>query len=131
MSKKYQTPKVECKDGRTYYNGEIVAEFIDNLGLSFNAGNVVKYLARAGKKDGNTEVSDLEKAVYYLDRELKIAKVLAAEIKEKEIESLLADDWEIKEEKLALSWAEILEAGRCFPFAVEYTEFKKRLGFKE
>lgn len=35
-------------------------------GLDFNLGNAVKYLCRAGKKDGATEIEDLEKAVWYI-----------------------------------------------------------------
>lgn len=39
--------------------------------LGFNLGNVVKYLSRAGKKDGNSRERDLEKALWYLDREIR------------------------------------------------------------
>ena len=34
--------------------------------------NVVKYVARAGKKDPNKEIEDLKKAQFYLDRRIKI-----------------------------------------------------------
>jgi len=33
--------------------------------------NVVKYVARAGKKDPTKELEDLEKAAFYLDRKIK------------------------------------------------------------
>lgn len=33
--------------------------------------NVVKYVARAGKKDINKEIEDLKKASFYLDRKIK------------------------------------------------------------
>lgn len=33
--------------------------------------NVVKYVARAGKKDYSKEVEDLKKAAFYLDRKIK------------------------------------------------------------
>lgn len=36
--------------------------------LGFNLGNVVKYAARAGKKDDRLQ--DLRKALYYLQREI-------------------------------------------------------------
>ena len=36
--------------------------------------NVVKYVARAGKKDKNKEIEDLEKARYYLDRKINNLK---------------------------------------------------------
>jgi hypothetical protein len=33
--------------------------------------NVVKYVARAGKKDKTKEIEDLKKAAFYLDRKIK------------------------------------------------------------
>lgn len=33
--------------------------------------NVVKYVARAGKKDISTEIEDLKKAAFYLNRKIK------------------------------------------------------------
>ena len=33
--------------------------------------NVVKYVARAGKKDKTKELEDLKKALWYLDRKIK------------------------------------------------------------
>lgn len=36
--------------------------------------NVVKYIARAGKKNTNTEIEDLSKAVFYLERRIKLLK---------------------------------------------------------
>jgi hypothetical protein len=34
--------------------------------------NVVKYVARAGKKDPTKEIEDLKKAAFYLDRRIKL-----------------------------------------------------------
>jgi hypothetical protein len=34
--------------------------------------NVVKYVARAGKKDPAKEIEDLKKAAFYLDRRIKL-----------------------------------------------------------
>jgi hypothetical protein len=45
-----------------------VIDVIDDWSLSFNLGNVVKYVARAQHK-GN-ELEDLEKAAWYLAREI-------------------------------------------------------------
>lgn len=39
--------------------------------MNFNRGNVVKYVARAGLKNPATEVEDLKKARFYLDREIE------------------------------------------------------------
>lgn len=40
--------------------------------LGFNLGNTVKYISRAGKKDDL--IQDLEKARWYLDREINNLK---------------------------------------------------------
>ena len=42
--------------------------------VGFNLGNTLKYISRAGKKD-NT-IQDLEKALFYLDREIQNIKNL-------------------------------------------------------
>lgn len=39
--------------------------------FNFNRGNALKYIIRAGKKDPAREVEDLNKAIWYLDREVK------------------------------------------------------------
>lgn len=38
--------------------------------LGFRLGNAVKYISRAGKKDPATRLEDLEKAAWYLNREI-------------------------------------------------------------
>ena len=47
---------------------------IDAKGLNFCRGNAVKYISRAGKKDPAKEIEDLEKAVWYLQREIEKLK---------------------------------------------------------
>ena len=47
---------------------------VEAWNLSFCLGNVVKYVARAGKKDPSKVVEDLEKARWYLDREISRLK---------------------------------------------------------
>ncbi len=59
-------------DGNAYETIKI----IEAWGLGFNLGNTVKYLSRAGKKDDI--VQDLEKARWYLDREIANLKAKAA-----------------------------------------------------
>lgn len=44
---------------------------IQDWGLSFCLGNVVKYLARAGRKDGNSKLQDLLKAKQYIEFEIE------------------------------------------------------------
>lgn len=55
-----------------YTDGKIeVIDFIEDKGLNFHRGNAVKYIVRAGKKNPGKEVEDLQKAVWYLNREIK------------------------------------------------------------
>ena len=42
--------------------------------VGFNLGNTLKYISRAGKKDNL--IQDLEKALFYLDREIQNRKKL-------------------------------------------------------
>ena len=60
-------------DHPSHYNtGKIeVIDFIEDQNLNFNLGNAVKYISRAGKKDPKKFREDLEKAIWYLNRELK------------------------------------------------------------
>ncbi len=55
-----------------YYNagGVEVIDFIDAHGLNFSRGNIIKYVTRAGLKDGEDELTALLKARFYLDREI-------------------------------------------------------------
>ena len=48
-----------------------VIDYIEDQGLSFNLGNVVKYVSRAGFKSGEGKHTDLGKAMYYLRREIE------------------------------------------------------------
>jgi hypothetical protein len=58
-----------------YTDGKIeVIDFIEDKGLNFHKGNVVKYVVRAGKKDPSKEIEDLEKALWYLNREINRLK---------------------------------------------------------
>lgn len=55
-----------------YTSGGIeVIEAIEAWELGFNLGNAVKYIARAGKKDPARTVEDLQKARWYLNREIQ------------------------------------------------------------
>lgn len=53
-----------------YTFGKIeVLDVIEDWQLGYNRSCVIKYVARAGKKDN--ELEDLKKARFYLDREIK------------------------------------------------------------
>ena len=51
-----------------FSNGAQVIDITENL--SFNMGNIVKYVARAGRKTADP-LEDLLKAQFYLERELE------------------------------------------------------------
>ena len=58
-----------------YYGGKENAyeaiKVIEAWQLDFCLGNALKYIARAGKKTGNTTIQDLEKARWYIERRIK------------------------------------------------------------
>lgn len=39
--------------------------------MNFNLGNAIKYIWRAGLKDKNKTVQDLQKAIFYIQDEIK------------------------------------------------------------
>ena len=54
-----------------YTDGNIeVIDFIEDKKLGFHLGNAVKYISRSGKKDPTKTVEDLQKAKWYLEREI-------------------------------------------------------------
>jgi hypothetical protein len=48
--------------------------YIEANDLNYRLGNVIKYVSRAGKKEGVDPVQDLEKAAWYLQREIDARK---------------------------------------------------------
>ena len=51
-----------------------IIDVCSHYALNFNRGNVVKYIARAGKKDD--ELQDLLKAKDYIEREIQFIRDL-------------------------------------------------------
>lgn len=55
-----------------YTDGKIeVIEYIEDKKLGFCLGNAIKYISRAGKKDPDKEIEDLNKAKWYIERRIK------------------------------------------------------------
>ena len=52
----------------TAYEGIEVIQLTEQM--NFNRGNAVKYIARAGLKSYDTEILDLKKALWYIQREI-------------------------------------------------------------
>lgn len=56
-----------------YTDGGIeTIDFIEAKNLPYHLGNAVKYISRAGKKDENKTIEDLQKAVWYIERYIKL-----------------------------------------------------------
>ena len=67
-----QKEEYEIVDHPQHYGGaearHEAISVIEEWGLGFHLGNVVKYISRAGKKPDQDTISDLKKARWYLDR---------------------------------------------------------------
>ena len=57
-----------------YTQGIECMDYIESHRLNYARGNIIKYVTRAGLKDASKEVEDLEKARWYLDREIERVK---------------------------------------------------------
>lgn len=65
-----KTDKEMINHPNHYNQGKIeVIEVIEDWGLNFNLGNVIKYVGRAGHKDDI--IQELKKASWYLNREIE------------------------------------------------------------
>jgi len=73
-SKKKERSSVNHPDHYMKTSGHEVIDVIDAWRLDFNLGNAVKYIGRAGKKNPDKAVEDLEKAVWYITHEINSLK---------------------------------------------------------
>jgi hypothetical protein len=64
-----------------------VIDFVQDYKLNFNRGNVIKYIARAGKKDD--ELQDLLKAKDYIEREIQYVR----DLRNKEVQDFKEPKW--------------------------------------
>ena len=63
-------------------SGIEVIDAIEAWNLNFSRGNAIKYIARAGVKNPDKEIEDLEKAVWYINREINRLCILKREASE-------------------------------------------------
>ena len=93
-----------------FSNGAEVIDITENL--TFNLGNVVKYVARAGRKTDDP-IEDLQKAKFYLEREINRlvrAKQTAGAAWTLESITKLRDKlWDERTPKLARVWDDLDE----------------------
>lgn len=82
ISKKYPIIKYECINAKSiynpitpsHYNSTKITTFdvVNDWSLDFYLGNAIKYIQRAGKKDGNSEKQDLLKAIKYIEERISL-----------------------------------------------------------
>ena len=60
-------------DPAHYQQGKIQTwDFIADQDLDFFLGNAIKYICRAGSKEGESEIDDLIKAQIYLKKKIEL-----------------------------------------------------------
>ena len=65
----FEIEEKEMVDHPSHYNQGIeTIEYIESWSMNFNIGNVIKYITRAKHK--GTELQDLKKGLWYLQREI-------------------------------------------------------------
>ena len=70
------TESEQTESTPSHYQGAIQPiDLINAQNLNFNLGNVVKYVCRAGKKEGESNLKDLKKAKDYINYEIKRLEV--------------------------------------------------------
>ena len=75
MEKTVEKETIEMVNHPKHYqskHGVEVIDIIEEFGLGFHLGNVIKYVLRAGHK--SNELEDLDKAKWYLERVIDIKK---------------------------------------------------------
>ena len=55
-----------------YTDGIETIDYIESKNYPYHIGNAVKYLSRAGKKNPDETVTDLKKAVWYINRYINL-----------------------------------------------------------
>lgn len=85
-------------EGRAYEPKDVIAEH----DLNFYMGCVVKYISRAGRKEGSSRIEDLEKArqyaIFEMNRLAEIDRELFARYGSVEEEAAkISADWELSE----------------------------------
>lgn len=70
--------KTDTINHPAYYGGADnpyeVIKVVEEWKLDFHLGNAVKYIARAGKKDADKTIEDLQKAIWYIQRKIEKVK---------------------------------------------------------
>lgn len=72
MDNKLNTKNDMVNHPSHYTDGNIeVIDYIEDKRLGYCLGNAIKYISRAGKKNKDKEIEDLQKAVWYINRRIQ------------------------------------------------------------
>lgn len=60
-----------------YYNDSKISpiDVIEDWNLDFCLGSALKYIKRAGKKEGNSLLQDLKKVKWYIERKIRVSEL--------------------------------------------------------
>jgi Protein of unknwon function (DUF3310) len=97
----------------------------EGIGMGMSIGNALKYLSRAGKKDKEKVVEDLQKCIWYLKRLEKYqgSKIDLGEVSERYSSiSNISDNWQ-----LPIRLYLVLDMIFCFVKNREYDSIKKAI----
>lgn len=67
-------------------------DLIDKLHISFCGGNAITYISRAGRKEGESRIVDLDKALWYLNHLIGLEKDQLDKIMSKKTLALVVDE---------------------------------------
>ena len=77
VTSKYKTDNISSNVNHPshYTDGKIeVIDYIEDKKFDYCLGNAIKYISRAGKKNPDKTIEDLEKAIWYIQRRIKQLK---------------------------------------------------------
>lgn len=66
--------KVDMVNHPPHYNYATIEpiDVIEDWNLPYHLGNALKYISRAGHKENNSEIQDINKAIWYLKRYIEL-----------------------------------------------------------
>lgn len=80
MNNKVEVNMNKVEHPSYYTSGKTeVWDFIKEQKLNYFLGNAIKYISRAGKKNKDTYVEDLNKAIVYINKEISNYKEMSGE----------------------------------------------------
>ena len=88
-------------EGRQYEPLNVISDWQ----LNYRLGSALKYISRAGRKDPSKTVEDLQKAIFYLNREIEaleastVPYAVTYEDVLEEYAACAAEDWEYNAER--------------------------------